>query len=389
MRTVMIYTLLALLGLNFQSCRGKNKSESKRGEKDMTDCYVWGPGACAPLLFPAELRYAYFMFGEGKQYPVVYSMIGGGIGTGSSNASLNDLDGKMLLPYGFSTLWFSYADRKIYGADIFFSDELKSRILELFRTGYVSTVTTDEGVLHEKSNYMTYSLTMLPGGRVFLHLTGIGRSVYLASFQCQEKNVTLEELHLPYVTYAKNVKEFFDDALKFVDFASMLAYIKKHGIPTELWDRYLERFCYEIKIEFEDEQTVIDPNYGYDFSNGETFFSDDSVKVDSLARIKNIVFAWNVADTVYTGYFYFNEDEVLEYFDKAYGKNRNQKGEFVIKVGKYNNCFDICLKVSEKESKFEKTQIHVFKQGVNQPDRDAVVYYDNYQGEDPTKFIGE
>lgn len=318
-------------------------------------------------------------------------MIGGGIGTGSSNASLNDLDGKMPLPYGFSTLWFSYADRKIYEADIFFSDELKSRILELFRTGYVRTVTTDEGVLHEKSNYTTYSLTMLPEGPVLLHLTGPERKVYLTTFQCREMNVTLEELHLPYVTNAHNVQEFFDDALKFDSFTSMLAYIKKHGIPTELWNRYLERFCYEIKIEFENEQTVIDPNYGYNFSNGELFFSDDSIKVGSLARIKNIVFAWQVADTVYTGHFYFNEDEVLEYFDKAYGENRNQKGEFVIKVGEQNNRFDICLRVGKEELKLEKTQIHVFKQGINQPDKDAIVYYNNHRNihSSDIKFIGE
>lgn len=388
MRMAIIYALLGLLGLGFSSCDAKSRSENKKN-KDMTDCYVWGPGACAPLLFPAELRYAYFMFGGGQQYPVIYSMIGGGIGTGSSNASLNDLDGKMPLPYGFSALWFSKADRKVYGGDIFFSNELKSQILEFFKTGYVRTITTDDGVLYEQSNYTTYSLTMLPGGRVLLHLTGLGRTVYLATFQCQEMHVTLEEMQLPYVTDAKTIDEFFEHALKFDQYAPMLAYIKQHGIPTKLWDRYLEKFRYEIKIEFENEQTVIDPNYGYDFSNGEMFFSDDSVKVDSLARIKDIIFAWNVADTVYTGHFYFNEDEVLEYFDKAYGKNRNQEGEFVIKVSKYNNWFDIFLRVDKKEYKFENTQIHVFKVTPENEADDDHLYYWNYRGKEVTKFIGE
>lgn len=387
MRLAIIYALLGLLGLGFSSCDAKSKSENKKN-KDMTDCYVWGPGACAPLLFPAELRYAYFVFGDGQQYPVIYSMIGGGIGTGSSNASLNDLDGKMPLPYGFSTLWFSKADRKVYGGDIFFSNELKSQILEFFKTEYVRTITTDDGILYEQSNYTTYSLTMLPGGRVLLHLTGLGRTVYLATFQCQEMHVTLEEMQLPYVTDAKTIDEHFEHALKFDKYAPMLAYIKQHGIPTKLWDRYLEKFRYEIKIEFENEQTVIDPNYGYDFSNGEMFFSDDSVKVDSLARIKDIIFAWNVVDTVYTGHFYFNEDEVLEYFDKAYGKNRNQEGEFVIKVSKYNNWFDIFLRVDEKEYKFENTQIHVFKVTPENKADDDHLYYWNYRGKEVTKFIG-
>ncbi|MCD8092882.1 MAG: hypothetical protein LUF01_08655 [Bacteroides sp.] len=98
-----------------------------------------------------------------------------------------------------------------------------------------------------------------------------------------------------------------------------------------------------------------------------------------------------MADTVYTGYFYFNEDEVLEYFDKAYGKNRNQKGEFVIKVGEPNNRFDIYLRVGKEELKLEKTQIHVFKQGINQPDKDAIVYYNNHRDihSSDIKFVGE
>lgn len=91
--------------------------------------------------------------------------------------------------------------------------------------------------------------------------------------------------------------------------------------------------------------------------------NDDRVPMAAYAHIMRRDFVWLVGDTVYTGFFYFNEDEVLDPFDKAYGGDHSQPGEFVIRVSKYNNRFDICLRVAGKEYKFEKTQIHVFKQG--------------------------
>lgn len=48
-------------------------------------------------------------------------------------------------------------------------------------------------------------------------------------------------------------------------------------------------------------------------------------KVDSLARIKDIVFAWNVADTVYTGYFYFNEMKFWNILIKPMERRRVKK----------------------------------------------------------------
>ncbi|MCP9610561.1 DUF2931 family protein [Coprobacter tertius] len=391
MRIIMIYALLSLLGINFQYCGGQANNNKKN--KEMANGYSWGPAASAPKLFPVESRYVIFYVGvDNSPYPVIYSELRRGIANGSSNAALNDFDAQMAMPNGFKTIWLSRAERKVYGGDFTFTDAQKERYRRLFVQGY-EVFKKWQGKTEQKHyTYTTFCVTFIPGGKALLHITGPGRRVYVDSFQCDElKDITLEELNFPYVTNYKTMKEHFDRTLKYEEYQPMLAYIKEHGIPYKLWDRYLEKFNYKIKIKFENNETKLDPDYGSSYANGEIIKSRDGIPINSLARIKSLAFKWYVGDVKYTGHFYFNEDEVLEFFDKAYGKDRGQNGEFVIYVSKNNNRFDIFLRVGDRELKFEKTQIHVFKQGVEQPDKEAIVFYNNHRDihSSNIKFIGE
>lgn len=394
MRKVMIYVLLSLLGLTFQSCGGQTKNNKK--DKDMTNGYTWGPAASAPLMFHADSRYVIFYVGEDNSpYPVIYSSLDGGIAGGSSNAALNAFDTQMAMPNGFKTIWLSFAERKVYRGDFTFTEEQKERYKKLFVQGFETTENINDSIELVHETYTTFCVTFIPGGRALLHITGPGRRVYVDSFQCEElKDITLEDLNFPYVTECNTIQEYFDKALKYEEFNLMLAYIKEHGIPFKLWDRYLERFNYKIKIEFENEETVLDPDYGSSYANGEIRKSRHGISEDSLSRIKSLAFKWYVGDVKYTGHFYFNEEDVLNIFDEAYGKDRTQQGEFIIRVSKYNNWFDIVLRVGEKEYLFDtkkRTQIHVFKLSPGQKAGDDEVHYNNHRHihSSDIKFIGE
>ena len=59
---------------------------------------------------------------------------------------------------------------------------------------------------------------------------------------------------------------------------------------------------------------------------------------------------------------YFDEHEVIEIFRKAFGENHNQRGEFIVRVSKYNNRFEIFLRVGVKEYPLKKTKIYAFLQ---------------------------
>lgn len=392
MRALMIYPLLALLGLIFQSCLGQANNNKKN--KDMANGYTWGPAASAPRMFKVESRYVIFYVGsDNSPYPVIYSGLGKGIANGSSNAALNKFNSQMEMPNGFETIWLSKAERKVYGGEFTFTEEQKERYRQFFVRGYEGAEMWNGKVELKHYTYTTFCVTFIPGGRALLHITGPGRRVYVDSFQCHElKDITLEELNFPYQTDCKTVQELFDFDLKYEEYQPMLTYIREHGIPYKLWDRYLEKFNYKIKIEFENEHTILDPDYGSSYANGEIIKSRDGIPTDSLARIKSLAFKWYVGDIKYTGHFYFNEEDVLEIFDRAYGNDRTQPGEFVIRVSKYNNWFDIFLRVGDKKYKFDnerRTQIHVFKVTPENKDDDNHLFYWNYRGEKVKRYIGE
>ena len=90
-------------------------------------------------------------------------------------------------------------------------------------------------------------------------------------------------------------------------------------------------------------------------------------------------------------HFYFDEEEMKKAFMDVYGNNPTQPGKLIIQVSKYNNWFDIYLEAGNKKYKFEKTKIHVFKQGVNDSDDKAVVIYNNHReiNSKYIHFIGE
>ena len=100
---------------------------------------------------------------------------------------------------------------------------------------------------------------------------------------------------------------------------------------------------------------------------------------------------WTVDDMLYSGYFYFNEGEIEKAFNDIYGNNLTQPGKLIIQVSKYNNWFNIYLETANKKYKFEKTKIHVFKQGVHDSDDKAVVIYNNHReiNSKYIHFIGE
>ena len=67
-------------------------------------------------------------------------------------------------PMDYIILWASFADRKYYKADIKFSEELRKKMLMLFREGYI---TSFDG---KQRNYSNIVATILPGGNIWLYV---------------------------------------------------------------------------------------------------------------------------------------------------------------------------------------------------------------------------
>ena len=349
--------------------------------------FPWTPNISAPRNYPVEIKYAYLGFGtQGRKYPVMSSHSSDGIGINRGEVSFESFEDNegLDIPNSLEILWLSYAEGKFYKAHTDFSQGLQKNILDLLREGYYDKY-------EEKHvTYSSFLITMLPGGKIWLYMEGAGRYVLVCdTLQAEPIEMTLEEFADDAPNVANTVQEYSEGGLD----EKQIENLKVSGIPYKLWEKYRERFNYDIKFEFEDGRSKLDSlSVVYNFINGEFNYACDGVKVDALSRPKQLYLEWNVERTIYTGEFFFDEQEVLDIFSKAFSINRrNERGSLCIKVSKYNNLFDISLHLSGKKFPFSKTKIHVFKQYASQSDLDAVVIYNNHQEilSDDIKFIGE
>lgn len=340
--------------------------------------YNWEPTSSAPLLFPVEFHAAYMRYGNNSALAVPSSMrINNGLGTPGLTYGLND-EGSYPLPTGLDIVWLSLVDKKFYRAEVDFPmDTLTS----LFDKGYIN----GKG---EREYYNMVNVGLIPGGRIIIYLDGGEKRVELCDFQGEETMVNMKDF-LPNAYFAyENYDAYFQEV--FSDDDDWILNYKTNGVPYDLWDRYRERFNYDINFEFENKASR--PNgSAYGFANKERCNINQynpAISIRPTSPIRLINTGWIVDGYEYSAWFYFNEQEVLRVFDEAYGDDREQKGELRILVSKYNNLFDISLRVAGKVYPLKATQIRVFKQRPGEDDKYAVLIYKNYE-DAHTKFIGQ
>ena len=347
--------------------------------------FPWTPNISAPLNYPVEIKYAFLGFGtDGERYPVMEPLGNIGIGVSMGKVSFEDYEREegLDIPNSMEVLWLSYAESKFYKLHTTFSKNLQWEILQLFRQGYHNNYDDK----HE--NYSTLLITMLPGGKVWLYMNGVGRTVLVCdTLQAAPIEMTLGEFDKDAPNVSNSVQEYSEGNLD----KEQIADIKANGIPFELWERYRERFNYDFKFEFEDKNSKLDSLLlSYRFTNGEFFYASAGINTELLSRPKELYLEWNVGDTKYKGRFFLNEKEVLEGFSKMYSSTkRSQKGTLIVKTSKYNNKFDIYLEIEGNKYFFKKTKIHVFRITPENKNDDDHLYYWNYEGEDVEQYLGE
>ena len=381
MKKCLLMGLVAIcLCIVASACNSRNDMNYSTRTK-----FPWTPNISAPLNYPVEIKYAYLCYGtEGDRYPVLSSGSCDGIGVSKGAVSFEDYEkeGGLDIPNGIEIVWLSFAESKIYKLHTTFSQNLQDEMLRLFREGFYVTK------FDKHKTYSTLLMTMLPGGKVWLYMDGMGRTVLVCdTLQAEPIEMTLEEFDKDASYVSNSVQEYSEASLD----KEQKAGIKANGIPFELWERYRERFNYDFKFEFEDKNSKIDSlSLAYNFINGEFYYASDGAKTGLLSRPKEIYLEWNVGDTKYKGQFFLREEEVLEGFSKMYSSTkRSQKGTLIVKTSKYNNKFDIYLEIEGNKYFFKKTKIHVFRITPENKNDDDHLYYWNYEGEDVEQYLGE
>ena len=361
------------------SCKGLSN-----GKNDMKTKFSWNFYISSPVHYCSQIKYAKVYYGDNNETTDVIdqSTLRGLGNVNATTYSVNPPTGEVSIPKGIDMVWVSIADKKIYRANIKFSQQIQNKLLKAFREGFYS---------HWRESNMDFNefdVTILPGGHLWLYL-GIGnlrRVLICDTLKGEEIHMTLKEFSEDFYNAYQTVDSLCADGYD-------TPYIIEHGSEYDkIWGIYAQRFNYQFDIQFENKQTELRKgNFIINFANGEILNHDDPGYFEQPSRPNKIEFPWIADDMLYTGHFYFDEEEVKKAFMDVYGNNPTQPGKLIIQVSKYNNWFDIYLEAGNKKYKFEKTKIHVFKQGVNDSDDKAVVIYDNHpqDGNDILNFIGE
>ena len=361
------------------SCKGLSN-----GKNDMRTKFSWNFYISSPVHYCSQIKYAKVYYGDNNETTDVIdqSTLRGLGNVNATTYSVNPPTGEVSIPKGIDMVWVSIADKKIYRANIKFSQQIQNKLLKAFREGFYS---------HWRESNMGFNefdVTILPGGHLWLYL-GIGnlrRVLICDTLKGEEIHMTLKEFSEDFYNAYQTVESLCADGYD-------TPYIIEHGSEYDkIWGIYAQRFNYQFDIQFENKQTELRKgNFIINFANGEILNHDDPGYFEQPSRPNKIEFQWIADDMLYTGHFYFDEEEVKKAFMDVYGNNPTQPGKIIIQVSKYNNWFDIYLEAGNKKYKFEKTKIHVFKQGVNDSDDKAVVIYDNHpqDGNDILNFIGE
>lgn len=346
--------------------------------------FSWDFYISSPIHYSSIIKYAKAYYGDNKETVDVIDQ-STLLGLGNVNAStysVNPPKGEVGIPKGLEMVWVSIADKKIYRANIKFSQQIQNKLLKAFREGFYS---------HWRESNMDFNefdVTILPGGHLWLYL-GIGnlrRVLICDTLKGEETHMTLKEFNEGYYNAFQTI-----DSLCTNDEDN--EFFKKHGSEYDkIWAFYAQRFNYQFDIRFENKQTELRKGrFMIYFANGEILNHDDPGYFEEPSRPNRIEFQWIADDMLYIGHFYFDEEEVKKAFMDVYGNNPTQVGKFIIQVSKYNNWFDIYLEVGTKKYKFEKTKIHVFKRGVNESGRNSKIIFDNHpqDGNEILNFIGE
>ncbi|WP_080733543.1 DUF2931 family protein [Porphyromonas gulae] len=371
-KTQIIMRLFVLLfSIMTSSCQNNSNNMKK---------YNWQPTSSAPGLYPAEIHSAYMRYGKNSALAVPSSAsIHNGLGLPGMTYSLND-EAIYPLPTGLDIVWLSLVDKKFYEAEVDFPTDT---IRKLMDEGFIN----DKG---EKEPYRYVNVGLIPGGRIIIYLLGYGKSIILSTFQGKEaEEIDMKEF-IPNAYFAyEDYNAYFNEVFADED-EKWIENYKKYGPNHALWDKYFERFNYDIEFEFENKDCKL-LGTACGFTNKERCDLDDynpQISIRPTSRIRVITTGWYDGEFDYSAWFYFNEPEVLCVFDEAFGENRLQKGLLKILVSKYNNRFDISLQVGGKSFPLKETQIRAFKETPDEGDEDAVLMYSNFEG-DYTPFIGE
>ena len=297
-------------------------------------------------------------------------------------------------PKSFKCVWAALTGKKVYEVNVEFPAEMIEKITHDMEEGFVNK-------FGERTTYSYFKVALFPGGIARFHLLSSGKIESLdysfqGKFTSEYDNDFLTQVYIHPSDH--NIDDFHNIYYKPFDEndpndnTSILPeaeYVNNVGLPNRIWDRYYTRYNYRIRFSFEDPESYL-YFWSPKFTNAEKFSCQSGVNDDIVIQQPATICSMNMwfqdKEYRYTSYFYFNEEEMLPLFEKAFADHPDQEGELHVRVN--DTSVEVSLNFGEEKYQIQKTEIRVFRDPLSNLRGESELIYKNYEGEHKNEFKG-
>lgn len=344
-------------------------------------------GVGTPSQAPVDILYAIAKVSDEEEPLTPMCM------SGWQNGSITDLETWNPIrevPHGFAAVWLSLTEKRIYEIDVDFSDDMVENLTKIINKGFKNR-------RGKKVSYTHFKASFFPGGEVRFHLLSSSRiqsldSVFNGTATTEYNQAFLEQfgdnsnirtIDAYCNVYYQTENETDRNLRKMSDFVNDIA------LPNNIWKKYYRRYNYDIRFEFENPYSYL---YSWcpKFTNAESYFCQSEVNEDVVIKQTSTICLlnlwWRSNWDQYTSFFYFDEDEIMTLFEKAFESHPDERGELVIKVCKYDNKFIIEMRIGDDVYPLRKTEMRSFYNFLFELSEDGHLKNKNYEGNHKNKF---
>lgn len=289
--------------------------------KTKTEVFSWKGSVSSPRVCPFKLLSGAFYFRHNGKYGYSY-LQATNFARGSWGEPAMPMGGTAPIPHELELTWLSWIEAKVYTGIFSLPTDT---ITQLFRDGFMD-------FRNRHAEYECLIAGLLPGGGVVLWVWGNMNCVEVARFQAVEKEgVTLKQIS-PYAIM-NNLKEYCDTLVS--SEPDIVEYVAKHGVTSQLWDTYRERFQMRPVVEYLGKKNQLVPDHiNIRFLNGEyqclnyEYLHDNPFLDRARPKYMEIYYSFN--RDILSIEIRFDEEEILDAYSKIYGDNPDNKAELVL-----------------------------------------------------------
>lgn len=295
----------------------------------------------APDLYPVETFFAILQLADGTRLEVPYEY------------PLKGEWGDMLsfeftepvlfnIPIAIDAIYLSIIEEKFYSIQT----QFLSDAVQLYRNEEKSAVDINIVVGFAPYGFIVIWQRSIEKSAIIVTLRGKKINVSLDDFNPHGAEKSISEICKKYIEKNKDVE----------------INLQQNGLPPrDLFDNYMKQFTYRYQVIFEqwseDEEKWMKYDEGKDEVIPEFEYIEESLfdgthdklhdgglmKYHEAGKPKKLSLKWRIKKSVFSAFFWFEDEESCTIFNKFYGQHADTKTDFIIHTDPINKKYELSL----------------------------------------------